>query len=271
MLDALLLVATLAGEPGFGGAPDAPTAADVASAEEASCLVQDASGAWIDCADVLAPPAAEETADEAPPPASPAKLVEKMSDSPLAPKPKRKTRIEEELARVGRSVDEFPLAALRRDVERFDLELEDLDARGAPLAKKVVVEEERARALAVLEIVEAVAVQRMTACAARMGVKLDVKTHRMTPGGPVPLTQREMAAALPTVDVAGCERIHLVDQALVDRVKRIDAAKRTLAAGGFGYARVAERRALEDEVRRLEAELARDGAPRIVVPGATGL
>ena len=97
--------------------------------------------------------------------------------------------------------------------------------------------------------------------------KIRVQNYRMTAGGPAPLTTRKLLAQLPLVDSNGCERVTLVDDAVVARVRRSYELKKILATREFGYREVDERFRLE-KLKDLDKELTKDAVPALFVPGA---
>ena len=94
-----------------------------------------------------------------------------------------------------------------------------------------------------------------------------MKNVRMTAAGPVRLSTAEVMAQTSAIDPDGCSRIDLVDQALVDRLRRAHDVKNTLMTVPFPYARIAERWALENELKKIEKELALEDLPVLSVPG----
>ena len=72
----------------------------------------------------------------------------------------------------------------------------------------------------------------------------------------MPLTNAEIMAQTSPTDPDGCLRILLVDQAVVDHLKRAHEVNNTLATVNFSYHRVAERYALEEELKGLMKQLA---------------
>jgi hypothetical protein len=95
-----------------------------------------------------------------------------------------------------------------------------------------------------------------------------VKNFRMTPAGPIRLSTQELLAQASPVDPDGCGRIFLVDDALVQRVRRAHALRQELSTRRFGFHDMAERRALEAEQAALQKELAKEDLPIISLPGA---
>lgn len=270
---------TGAQEPGFGGAaPDVPDVPDVpgepggdplGSLGEDVCVIQGDDGVWRACSEVLAEKSAGAT-DLVPEDPETRALRERMKAADEAarapPPPPRKTKLEVELEK-GRLDPTMPLLAVRVDVARAEQRIEELEARGQGGREKAEAEAALARAKLILDDVERIALHRMDICAQRRGNKPLFKGYRMTAGGAVLATVPEMLAQLPVIDPAGCERILLVDREAVERVKRVHELRRVLKTRTFGYHQVAERKALEKELKDLEAVLARDAVAALAAPG----
>lgn len=248
LLGFLLVLGAQTGDPGFGGGDDEP-------AVEA--------GDDVDAAAAAAAPRATDFV--VPANAVPSTTLPSFP-TPEPPPPKKKTKMELELEKARIDPALFPLVGLRVDVARLEMELVDFEGRGLTAARDTEVKLARARAL--LADAERIALHRMNVCLARRGIRSEVKNYRMTAGGPVRLTTPEMLGQASIVDVEGCARIELLDQALVDRLRRAHDVRTTLDTVNFPYHRIAERRALEEELRKLEKELAREDLPVLSAPGA---
>ena len=232
MLALCLLLA--AGDPGFGGVP----------ADDADVSAADVDDAVND--------------HEFPGGAPPTTTTPQTSAPTLVWKPTPTTTpLEQELQAAGLDPGRYPLLQLRVDVARLERDLKDLEGRGLTAARDIEPKLEAARLL--LDDAEAVALGRMQKCMQRQGVKSQVKNYRMTPGGPVLLTTQEILAQTNRVDPAGCARIDLIDQPLVDRLKRAHELQHRLETEDFPYHRVAERKALEDELQALLQGLQGEG------------
>lgn len=180
--------------------------------------------------------------------------------------PPKKTKIELELERANIDPARYPLIQLRVDVARAEMAVKDFEGRGLTQARGA--EERLAEAKGLLVDVERIAMHRMQVCLARQGIKSEVKNFRMTPGGAVRLTNQEMLSQASAIDPPSCARVDLIDQALVDRVRRAHELEHTLETVNFPYHRVAERRALEAELKTIKAELAKEDLPVITAVGA---
>lgn len=236
----MLFLVLACGDPGFGGVDSGDSVDDD---DAAAPVVNDHE---------FAPGTAPKVPDAAP-------------TLTIKEEPKTTTKLEQELARANLDPARFPLIQLRVDVARLQLQLEELESKGLTAARDIEPKLEQATAL--LADAERIALHRMNVCLARRGIKSQVKNYRMTAAGPVPLSTREMIGEANALDVEGCVRIELVDQALVDRLKRAHELKYMLETVNFGYHRVAERRALEDELKGLEKQLANEDLPVLTARG----
>lgn len=181
------------------------------------------------------------------------------------PAPVKKTTLEIELENAHIDPAKHPLVQLRVDVARLLVFLDDKESHGLSAARDV--EEQLAQARALLADAERIGMHRMMVCVARTGGSTRMKNVRMTAAGPVRLSTAEVMAQTSAIDPDGCSRIDLVDQALVDRLRRAHDVKNTLMTVSFPYARIAERWALETELKKLEKELALEDLPVLSVPG----
>ena len=235
---ALLLTAAVADEPGFGGADTAAGEGDVD--------------------DVVIDATREFSGGAAPVPTTTAPTL-------VVPLPPSKTKLELELEKARIDPTQHPLVMLRVEVARLVDELKEKEGRGLTAARDVEVKLAEARAL--LGDAERIGLHRMMVCSARTGRTTKVRNFRMTAAGPVRLTNAEVMSQTSVIDPDGCSRIELVDQALVDRLRRAHDVKNTLIKVSFPYHRIAERRALEDELETLEKQLAREDLPVLTIPG----
>lgn len=277
---ALAAAPALAQHEGFGGAPadddDTLGAAPFESApaegagDDSACLLPDESGAWRPCDEVLGTvsrPSTRESAsaDEGPPltlPPSPDDEKPKIRE--ISTKSAPKGAYGRLVSGVGESVkEEFPLLVLRERVQALADEakaLADDPVRYRDAPKK---REEHEAERVVLERVEKVAFHLMRSCiATEMPEWSESYTppslYRMTPGGPVPASPEERRK-LPAFDPPGCERIRLVDDATIAKVRRLVEIEHTLRNGGLGYFERDQRKSLEAEKARLQQDLGEGG------------
>jgi hypothetical protein len=251
-------------EPGFGGAGSEGQTPSPGPDE--GCVIKDDDGVWRTCDEVLQKKSKASEAIAPPIDESPEarklreqmKAIEAAKNEPPAPPPKTKLEIDLEKAHLD---PKLPLLALRIEVERAQQVVKALEDKGRGGKEREEAEARLARLQDVLDDVERIGVHRMMTCSQRTGRKQKLTTYRMTPGGPVLLTTREVLARLPLVDPGGCERIVLVDQRVVDRVSRLHELKHILATTSFGYREVEQRWKLEEELKRLETELAAEAIP----------
>lgn len=250
----------------FGGADVSEQAGD----EESVCVVQTDDGRWRPCADILAAGGAQPEL-QAPTPATPEedalrermRALEAQAVSAVAAEPK--TALEAELERSGFDAT-LPLLAVRIEAARAEQRVARLAERGRAGREREEAEATLARACSVRDDVERVALHRMEVCSIRRGNKPMFKHYRMTAGGPVLLTQAQMMAQVPFTDPEGCARIFIIDEATVTRVRRLHEIRHILRTRSFGYRQVADRRALEEELRGLEQALERDAVPVLSAP-----
>lgn len=239
-----LLLLLGADEPGFGGAaPSAPAPAAPAAAAPAAA----------------APASAEENVDDDPEQAALRARLDaalKTDGSPkgtVAAKPRR-TKLEEELDKAGLDAS-LPLLAFRIEVQRAELQHEELkETRQRPEVLQAS-EDQLAAVHAMSDLVERIALARLVKCSRSIGAEVKVKNYRMTPGGPVMLSTSEVLEQVPLGDPEGCERIVLMDAPTIDKVRRLFAVRAELKTRNFGFHEVAARRALEAEDRALGHEL----------------
>lgn len=247
-------------EPGFGGASAPETATPD---DEEVCVVQGKDGAWHPCSDFL-PAASSSDEPQAQALREQMRTAEAASQGRSASVAKTKLELELEKAHLDPTL---PLLALRIDVARAEAVLASYESRGQGGAERDQAEKSLAAARAVLDDVEKIAIRRMDTCAQRRGSKPLFKNWRMTAGGAVALTHAELMAQLPVVDPAGCERIVLIDENVVARVRRAHELRRILATTTFGYFQVDARRALEAELRTLDDALKKEIIPTLYAPG----
>lgn len=242
---ALVFLGTLAADDdvGFGGAPAAEVVDDADDADDAPAV-------------------------------RPGDFVTGAGSRTLAafPEPKEadlaptKTPLELELERARMDPAQHPLLALRVEVARARQAFEVGRKNGLYSLKD---EEATLRDVeAILIDVERIALHRMNVCMARQGKTVVVKNFRMTPAGPIRLSTPELLAQASLIDPDGCSRISLVDEALVQRVRRAHALQQELSTRRFGFHDMAERRALEAEQAAIQKELAKEDLPIISLPGA---
>ena len=264
----VLLVLTAAFAPAdedaFGGAPPRSDAL-----ADDVCTIKGDDGVWRACSDVLAAKAVKPTESEPLQDQSPEAqaLRERMKAAdevvPLAV-PKTQLEIDLEKAHLDPTM---PLLAIRVELERAKDVVKRLEKQGTGGKAKDEAQVKVAEAEVILDAVERIAIHRMDVCSQRRGNKPVVKNFRMTAAGAVMLSTPEMIARLPVVDPYGCERIILIDAALVTRVKRLQEIRRILATTSFGYHDVGKRKALEKEQKALETELGKDAIPALSAPG----
>ncbi len=279
MLALALLALVAADDPGFGGAQtdDAAEAPAEALPDDGGCVIKGDDGVWRSCDEALALKAAAKEA-KAPADAGPLRdmspeaqalraRMKAAEEAAQAPPPPPKTKLEIALDKAHLDPATMPLLALRVELARAQEGLDALVDKGAGGDAREAAEKKLASITAIDDDVERIALHRMDVCAQRRGNKPLVKNYRMTAGGPVLLTVAEMMARLPLVDPAGCERIILIDDKVVERVKRVHALREELATRDFGWTEIDERKALERELAALEAELAKDATPALSAPG----
>ncbi len=236
----LFTAAALADEPGFGGAAvdDEPAMAIEHDVPQTSPLPEFVGGS---------------------------STLSSFPETPPAPLPPKKTKLEEELERARLDPARFPLIQLRVDVARLDAQRIDLENQGRTAAQDVRKQLEAAQA--VLVDVERIALHRMQVCANRNGSATQARNFRMTAAGPVRLSTNELLAQAGSVDPDGCARIELVDAAVVTRVKRAHELRQVLATREFPFHKLDDKRALEREQKALLAELAKEDLPVISLVG----
>jgi hypothetical protein len=274
MLAALVVTLALAGDdPGFGGGGETTTAT---ASDDDVCVIKGDDGAWHSCDDVIA--AKKKASDDEKPVADDAQtaaLRKQMRDvearhaqetAPLAEPPK-KTKLEEEYAKAKLDAS-LPLLALRIEAERAQDAVKALEDKGVGGDRKDEAQAKMDESKAILDEIETIAIHRMDVCSQRKGNKPLIKNYKMTAGGPIMMTSQEALNALPRVDPVGCERINLVDDKLVARVKRKHELTKILAAKDFGWDGVDQRRVLEKELAAVEQELKNDQIPVLAAPGA---
>lgn len=248
-------------------APVAPSSEEAAP-EEGSCVMPDARGVWRPCDEVLAeraPARSPTVEDERPPLPLPAPPEEER------PKVRAISTTRPASGAYGRLVadtqdavkEEFPLLTLRERVKALadeaDVLLDDpIRYREAPAKRQ-----EHERLQTVLERVEKVAFHKMRSCiATEMPEWSETYTppslYRMTPGGLVRASPDERRK-LPSFDPPGCERIRLVDEALIEKVRRVVEIEDTLENGRLGYYERDQRAALEREREALLHDLGEGG------------
>lgn len=253
---ATILLASFAvdDDTGFGGAPAAALDAPAGTGTGAAVDVEVPASA--------AEPAAEPAAATAALPTWNPPAGEERAD-PAAPTP-----LELELQKAGIDPQRYPLVRLRVDFARLSAELEKAERRGLSAARVVEQRWEEARAL--LDDAEQVALFRLHRCAVRLGHPREVRRFRMTAGGAVPLSTDQLIAQANALDPPGCARIDLVDDALIEKLRRARTLKATLSTQTFAFHELDRRRALEDELAALKKSLAAEGAPALRVAGERG-
>lgn len=148
---------------------------------------------------------------------------------------------------------------------KLEEELEDLLAAGARPERVRAAEERVATLHDMSDLVERIALARLSSCTRALGHPIVVKTWRMTAGGPVALSAKEMVEQVPNGDPEGCERVTLVDADTVAKARRLFALRSELATRTFGYFDVAERKRLEGERADLERTLQQQAVAGVVV------
>jgi hypothetical protein len=262
LLLACVVVGAAADDVGFGGASvDVEDAPDDAAYDNADDVAERDDSAIIDDVPVAVDRSGDFTtgALSRTLPAFP-----EPTEAATAPK---KTPLELELERARMDPSQHPLLMVRVEAARARMALED--GRKGGLFSIKDEEAALAKAAAILADVERIALHRMNVCMTRQGKQVVVKSVRMTAAGPVRLSTAELLAQASPVDPDGCGRIFLVDQALVDRVRRAHELQHILTTTKFGYHEVKERRALEDEAKSIAKALGNEDLPIISMPGAT--
>ncbi len=250
---ALLLLCALAAddEAGFGGSADVADDVDVSADDDSAAIVDD----------VAAP--AERAGDFVT--GSLSRTLPSFPEPTEAATAPQKTPLELELERARMDPAQHPLLMVRVEAARARMALED--GRKGGLFSLRDEEAAVAKADAILADVERIALHRMNVCMTRQGKQVVVKSVRMTAAGPVRLTTAELLAQASPVDPDGCGRIFLVDQALVDRIRRAHELQQILTTTKFGYHEVKIRRELEREQEAIQKALANEDLPIISMPG----
>jgi hypothetical protein len=261
---AWLLVLGMVDEPGFGGVTEeAPEAAANGYADDdpPPRVDEEPAATATPTADV---DASVSRAGDFPGGGS-SRSLEPFPESPIAESTDAPTSLEVELKRGGLDPSRHPLLALRVEVARARRAFEDGRQHGLYSLR----DEEAAwrAAEAILVDVERIALHRMNTCLTRQGKNVAVKNYRMTAAGPVALSTQELLAHASPIDPDGCSRISLIDDAVIQRVRRAHALGHELSTRRFGYHEMAERRALEAEQATLRKELAREDLPILSLPG----
>lgn len=257
-------------EPGFGGSmPDEHGAETGAPARGAECLVPDATGAWVSCDAWLSPhlPAADEENEPSAsidipggrPRGAPVRDGLEAAEQPFTPtiKPldtptRRLSPLEAVLEANRRDLPVPPLVTLRDSVRLLEERIAEHDSDPARASEVEGWARELRLANDVLAHVEQKAKQRMEDCLRRHGMPIAQPStgYRMTPAGPVPLTLQEREAEAKKADPYPCERVRVVDAALIELVQQYYRTRRQLREGDFGW----ENRDQEATLRReLEA------------------
>jgi hypothetical protein len=231
-------------EPGFGGEPASPTQKSASPPQEFSSS--------------LDPPLAPLA-----PSLSPGNPIPQVSEPASALTP-----LERELQTAGIDASHYPLARERVVVARLAQELEHAESRGLAAARDIEARWLDARAQ--LACVETIALFRMHKCAARTGAGKRIAAYRMTPGGPVALSSTELLAQAQALDPPGCARIDLIDDDVIERVKRARFLKSSLPRRTFAFHELDQRRALEHELSQLRKVLAAEGLDQLLVEGDRG-
>lgn len=244
--------------------------------EESSCLLQDDDGNWLPCDHVLA--ARAKAAGKVPANGATGEDLDERPPLALPPPPEDDGPKLREISETrpakgafGRLVagnseqlaEEFPLLKLRVRVDALKAEAEELTQHPTRHREAPAKYAEHETWKAVLERVEGVAFHLMRSCiASEMPDWSETYTapslYRMTPGGPV-LASREERRKLPSFDPPGCERLRLVDDATIEKVRRLHEIEDTLRNGRLGYYERDQRKALEREATALKHELGEGG------------
>lgn len=283
----LLLTASgaLASEEGFGGA----SLAEPLPGDAQECLFEREPGHWVSCDDLMVPgrdvPATAPTA--APRTESDALFEALEPTAPLTPGAPEPTASPQQSPSVPGPYDvalagvsataptSFPLVVLREKVAAYPGEVAKLLEVPFSFAEAEALRAEERLWQGILAHTEDIAVRRRSTCIQThmpqwQSTYRAPPTFRMTPGGPVPIPVEERSP-LPPFDPPGCERIKLVDDALIAQVTRLHEIRELLQSGRLGFAERDERRALEREAEALEADLG-DGLPRpLPLPSVTTL
>lgn len=286
----LLLVTSSApaSEEGFGGSPPAERQPD----EVQECLFERAPGHWVSCGDVVSPKQHDEatavpsgtagtrTESDALFEALEHTATDDSGEAPFSASPARSAPLpgpyDAALAGVATTAPtSFPLVVLREKVAAYPAQVEKLLEVPFGFAETEALRAEERLWQGILAHTEEIAVRRRSSCIQThmpqwQSTYRAPPTFRMTPGGPVPIPVEERSQ-LPPFDPPGCERIKLVDEALIAQVTRLHEIRRVLQSGRLGFVERDERRALEREAEALAADLG-DGLPRPVpLPPVTTL
>ncbi|MFZ9889398.1 MAG: hypothetical protein ACO3JL_18035 [Myxococcota bacterium] len=289
-LTLLLASAGAASEEGFGGTSPHRENVEV----DPECLLETEPGRWVSCDDAVAPqvtstvmplvssgsaPDSTHTehdglleALDAAAASAPAGAASSTSPQP----PPLPGPYDIAIARVADAAPAtFPLVKLREKVAAYPAKVESLLEVPFGFAEAEALRAEERLWQEILAHTEEIAVRRRSTCVQDhmpqwQSTYRAPPTFRMTPGGPVPIPVAERNP-LPTFDPPGCERIKLVDEALIAQVARLHEIKQVLQSGRLGFFERDERRALEREAETIEAELG-DGLPQpLPLPTVTTL
>jgi hypothetical protein len=255
-------------EPGFGGAHEAPAPVLYGPGGAAGDGAAGDGAAGDGARDDREVGVASDVAPTSRPGAALSRLPTWSPPAGEAPPQSAPTKLEAELRKAGIDPQRHPLVRLRVEAERLSAALDEAERKGLSAAREVEARWLESRAL--LADVERVALHRMHRCAARSGRPSMVKAFRMTAGGAVAYSGDELVAQASVLDPPGCARIGLIDDGLIDKVRRARFLKATLPSTTFPFHELDRRRALEDELGRLKKELAADGEPALLVAGERG-
>jgi hypothetical protein len=149
----------------------------------------------------------------------------------------------------------MPLLRLRIEVERLEAEHAHSIETGRAVTHVEDVERKLGDKRTVVDAVERIGLFRERQCADAKGQSTKPNWVRMTAGGPVALPPQQSVAA----PVAGCDRLALIDNDIVQAVER-RLEVRELLKRPFPFHQLDQRHKLEDELRALNERIKREQA-----------
>lgn len=243
-------------EAGFGG-----QGTKTEDPPDATCRLQNQSGVWVSCDEMLQTNASDEAVSAR----EPVNKASAASTPPptvteLTAREKTKPSPFDVLKRDGQDEKEPPLVRVRNAWATSLQTEKTLRREGASAAElKAHRRNLRLDELVLLHL-EELAYRRMQRCISqhRLPPIPKVITHRMTAAGPIPLTPAELVASGPQIEPYPCERVRVVDEELVDTLRRYYVISRSLHEDAFGWHQREERAALRNEQKALLMKLRPD-------------
>lgn len=241
----------------FGGPAD-----DTATTNDAECEWRDDDGNWISCEALIAPssdgPAASEVGSSYPA-ASPTGRSTTTS-LPATPAPTSSPKSPFDALPLASPGATPPLVDVREKWAALKDDETRLRRQGGTTPELLRTRRALQLESLVLNHLEEIALRRMQRCIAehRLPPVPKVQTQRMTAAGPIPLTVEELAATGPRIEPYPCERVRVVDAALVSTLRRYYDVSRQIHEDTLGWHRRDERSALKKEHEELLQALASD-------------